>query len=328
MDGLWVPVCTSIREHPKLIRLANMLRVHKVQALGHLVALWTWAQMFATDGDLSNYTADEIAAGAWWDGEPEVFVNALKTAGFLDADGKLHDWVEYGGKLHEQREKTRERVARYRARKEPDNHDGCNGYVTVTSPLRNTNVTGQNRIEKNRIEENRIHQCGAADAAPGAASAAPSSSSSSSFPEIDDYAEAIAEYKKLNFDERYTFLARNVKLCESAAEMWRKLDNENREHDLFEEDSAAWSFFYEAANLEEACAAYMRAKNKKQCTIAEREFLNALLASVIDEDIVINAILEAAASTDNVNLKYITAIAKERAGGDWEPVGPLKNGNK
>ena len=325
MDGLWVPVCTSIREHPKLIRLANMLRVHKVQALGHLVALWTWAQMFATDGDLSNYTADEIAAGAWWDGEPEVFVNALKTAGFLDADGKLHDWVEYGGKLHEQREKTRERVARYRARKEPDNHDGCNGCVTVTSPLRNTNVTGQNRIEKNRIEENRIHQCGAADAAPGAASAAPSSSSSSSFPEIDDYAEAIAEYKKLNLDERYTFLARNVKLCESAAEMWRKLESAKRDQELFYEDDDAWSFFCEAANLEEACAAYMRATNKKQCTIAEREYLNAIIASIRTPELdIIDCIVEAAASTDNVNLKYIAAIARKRADVDWEPVGPLR----
>jgi hypothetical protein len=103
----------------------------------------------------------------------------------------------------------------------------------------------------------------------------------------------------------------------------------SNKYELFEEDMKLDRFFDEAAELEEACAAYLRATNKKRCTIAEREYLNAMLNSIADADIVLDAITEAAASTDNVNLKYIAAIARERAGvrlGAGRPATPQRIG--
>ena len=41
---------------------------------------------------------------------------ALRTSGFVDADGRLHDWGDYTGRLIDQRAANRERQRRRRAR--------------------------------------------------------------------------------------------------------------------------------------------------------------------------------------------------------------------
>ena len=66
-------------DHPKTTRLARLLGVSQIAALGHLHALWSWAARFAEDGDLSRYDAGEIAAGARWEGRVD-FVAALTEA--------------------------------------------------------------------------------------------------------------------------------------------------------------------------------------------------------------------------------------------------------
>jgi hypothetical protein len=334
---MWLQVHTSLVHHPKTARLARRLRVPKAQAIGHLVALWLWCLEYAPDGELSKFDVEEIAEAALWEQDAAQFVEALVAAGFLDRNDdvlSVHDWDQYGGKILESRELHRERQARYRQRQRPHNEcDEGDGHVTVTCSSRDRHVTSTcsardalDKIREDKIREEKNRPERAADAAPGAADAAPSSSSSSSslVEEVTKGFETVLEeYKKLKFDEQYKLLARDVELCQRAAARWHKLTYEQQE-ELFDEDINAWAFLCEAAELEQACAVYLRATNKKRCTIAEREYLNAMLNSIADADIVLDAITEAAASTDNVNLKYIAAIARERAGGDWEPVGPLR----
>lgn len=109
----WIESHQSLGRHPKLVRLAGKLRIHKAQAIGHLHYLWWWALDYAPKGNVSAFTPAEISAGAEWPGEPGLFHDALRD-GWIDTDGMIHDWWFYAGKLLEQREKDRERKREYR----------------------------------------------------------------------------------------------------------------------------------------------------------------------------------------------------------------------
>lgn len=123
----WIQVYSNLISHPKTARLADLLKLTSkdtspnVVAAGMLVALWTWAIQNAHTGDLSNCSDRTIADAARFRRKPEVFVAALVDAGWLDADRHLHDWEEYTNQLidriERQKQKTRERVQRYRDKK-------------------------------------------------------------------------------------------------------------------------------------------------------------------------------------------------------------------
>lgn len=99
-DGIqmaWIESHQSLGRHPKLLRLASELRIHKAQAVGHLKYLWWWALDYAPMGDLSAFASAEISSAAEWPGNVNSFHVALKKTGWLDDDGKIHDWDQYAG---------------------------------------------------------------------------------------------------------------------------------------------------------------------------------------------------------------------------------------
>jgi hypothetical protein len=118
---LYIQVDVTLIDHPKIKKLARLLSVPRMTAVGHLVALWSWATQYAPDGDLTNYREEPggIADGAQWDGDAAFFVGALINAkvgnghGFLEdgIDGSLliHDWDQYFGKVVERRAADAER---------------------------------------------------------------------------------------------------------------------------------------------------------------------------------------------------------------------------
>ena len=142
----WIQVYSNLIRHPKVTKLADELGLTSkdagpnVIAAGMLVSLWLWAAQNATDGDLSECTDRAIAEAAEFKRKPSLFVEALICAKLLDKDRKLHDWDEYATLLIEcddqQREKTRQRVAKHRARKkaikETPGNSECNGDGNVT----------------------------------------------------------------------------------------------------------------------------------------------------------------------------------------------------
>ena len=111
---MWIESHQELAHHPKLFRLARHLEISKPCAIGHLHMLWWWTLSYAPDGDTSPWDAAELAAGAGWEGDPALFLAALQRAGFVDDDGTLHDWDQYGGKLLEKRKKEAARKKRAR----------------------------------------------------------------------------------------------------------------------------------------------------------------------------------------------------------------------
>ncbi len=106
----WIESHQDLDDHPKTRKAALILGINVPSVIGHLHILWHWAVSYAPDGDLTDFTLDDIALAARWDGDPEQFVNALLNCrlgagrvGFLERgeDGRLviHDWWEYAGKL-------------------------------------------------------------------------------------------------------------------------------------------------------------------------------------------------------------------------------------
>ena len=105
----WFEFHQSLVTHRKLYALAGKLGVSRPTAAGHLAFLWAWALDNAPTGDLSKVDPHVIKLAADWPKKADVFCTALREAGFLDADGSLHDWWMYAGRLVEQREKDAER---------------------------------------------------------------------------------------------------------------------------------------------------------------------------------------------------------------------------
>jgi hypothetical protein len=129
----WIESHQSLGTHLKLRRLARELRVHRAQAIGHLHFLWWWALDNAPTGDLSALAPAEIAEVAEWPGPGDVFVAALKTCGWLDPDGMIHDWMEYAGFLIQQRAKDRQRKRDARSKPVQQTPDGSPSPVRRTS---------------------------------------------------------------------------------------------------------------------------------------------------------------------------------------------------
>lgn len=175
---MYIELHQSLPRHPKLVRLASRLGVPRVQAAGHLTFLWLWCVDYAPKGDVSKFGAPEIAAGAEWDGDPGSFVAALLETGWLDEDGKVHDWEEYGGKIRASREADaeRKRVSRELKRLESENRrkalsagtppdvaqttpgnasDLDGGPHPGTSAGRLPDVHGMSAVEKSREEKSR-----------------------------------------------------------------------------------------------------------------------------------------------------------------------------
>lgn len=142
----WIQIYSNLISHPKTSRLADILKLASkdttpnVIAAGMLISLWTWAIQNACSGDLSTCSDRAIADAARYRRKPEVFVAALIDAGWIDTDRHLHNWEEYTAllitRMNEQKEKTRQRVKRYRSKKETPNTDKkispCNGHSNVT----------------------------------------------------------------------------------------------------------------------------------------------------------------------------------------------------
>lgn len=136
----WIESHQSLGKHPKLLRLAGNLRIHKAQAIGHLKYLWWWALDYAPKGNLSAFASAEISTASEWSGDVELFVKALKVTGWLDKDGYIHDWHQYAGPCLASRRRQR----KYRRGKKLRNGD-----ITVIATEQNsTRPTVHNRTSK------------------------------------------------------------------------------------------------------------------------------------------------------------------------------------
>lgn len=118
-------VSEDLPNHPKLLRLANELKVWPSTATGLLVCLWSWTMRYREDGDLSDLADPELVLAAGCPkyltrGNSRKFINILVKCRWLDRseDGsklQVHDWQEHQGSLIRERAAHRDRMRAARA---------------------------------------------------------------------------------------------------------------------------------------------------------------------------------------------------------------------
>lgn len=148
---VWIELHQTLPNNKKLLRLKRILKIKTPQAIGHVCLLWLWAVDNAPNGDLSSFSADDIAEVCEFTKDSEIFLKSLIEAGFLDNNLRIHDWDEYTGKLLEkrayQKEQTRLRQQRYRdklkSKKEEQATTTSNASVTHNDCVSNAHNTTQ-----------------------------------------------------------------------------------------------------------------------------------------------------------------------------------------
>ncbi|WP_212939223.1 hypothetical protein [Paenibacillus antibioticophila] len=150
----WIESHQGTDRHPKTRKFCRKLGVSVPTAVGHLHMFWWWAMEFAQDGDVSKFEAEDIADAMEYDGDPDVLMDALIYAGYIDQTetGRvIHDWYDYAGKLIERRKSDALRKANSRRKPAEDNKDSAdspkdvqrttdgNGAESICNPNPNLN---------------------------------------------------------------------------------------------------------------------------------------------------------------------------------------------
>lgn len=141
----WIELHQNLPTNKKTLRLKKILKIKTPQAVGHLCMLWLWALDNAQNGNISEFEAGEIAEIVAYPGDADKFMEALKSSGFVDEDGHIHDWDDYAGKLIEQREVRKEQARirqQNRRKKLSENDESCHAPVTLS----NDGVTRDNGV--------------------------------------------------------------------------------------------------------------------------------------------------------------------------------------
>lgn len=104
----WLPIEQNLSHHPKILRLAGILRQHPRYVVGLMVEVWGWALDSSPDGNIGE-RRDWLAQAVGFQENGTKLLEALQEAGLVDANGHLHGWSEWSGKLAEKRRKDAER---------------------------------------------------------------------------------------------------------------------------------------------------------------------------------------------------------------------------
>jgi hypothetical protein len=155
----WIESHQELARHPKTKRFARAAGISIPESIGYLHLLWWWALDFAQDGNLADYTDEDIADAMLWEGDPKKIVDALISSGFIDATNSgsgraVHDWSDYAGRLISRRDKNRERMQHARS---ADNsvQRTCNAQEAHNNDVRDTcEATVPNRTVPNHTDIN------------------------------------------------------------------------------------------------------------------------------------------------------------------------------
>lgn len=111
----FIAVNPNLQSSLKFKKLLVMLpNVTSCDLTGRLVTLWGAVFNECPDGDTSKWSDEDLEQIVGWQGEPGVFASALRAQKWIDGDGHVHDWREWGGFLYRMREDGTERVRKHR----------------------------------------------------------------------------------------------------------------------------------------------------------------------------------------------------------------------
>ena len=116
----WIESHQALGHHPKTLHLAAELKCSVPAAVGYLHLLWWWALDYAPGGVVEHGARGVAARACYFRGKPDVFWSALMSAGFVDQTGdngavKIHDWMDYAGRLVDKRAANAQRMRDARA---------------------------------------------------------------------------------------------------------------------------------------------------------------------------------------------------------------------
>lgn len=67
------------------------------EALWIPIRLWAYCAENQPDGDISKYTSEQLSMLLGCSSNAQALLGALKSSGFVESDGKIHDWHEHNG---------------------------------------------------------------------------------------------------------------------------------------------------------------------------------------------------------------------------------------
>lgn len=128
----WIEVHQELRSHPKIVRTSARLKKPLAETLGYLVSLWLWACAYARNGDLTNFTSEEISMGCNAPDIKDMKKILIETRWLDEIDSKIliHDWKKHGVRVLEQSKKRMRKSRR----------DNELPKRTVTLPLRDSDA--------------------------------------------------------------------------------------------------------------------------------------------------------------------------------------------
>jgi hypothetical protein len=134
----------KVERHRKTKRLMSIMNWSLDITVGKLHRFWWWALDYAEDGDLSRFTPEELGDSVGLSGDTSSrWVEAMLESGWFDREPyfRIHDWWDYVGAFL--RSKYKRNKEKWEAIRDKclDKKSTCNGYVTVTQPLREGYVT-------------------------------------------------------------------------------------------------------------------------------------------------------------------------------------------
>lgn len=104
--SVWIESHQRLRSEPKVYALAERLGVGLPHAIGILHLLWWLVIDIAEDGDTSGLPSALLRRELHTD-DPAGVMAALRETGFIDPDGKVHNWMDYAGRLINDRNRKR-----------------------------------------------------------------------------------------------------------------------------------------------------------------------------------------------------------------------------
>ena len=86
-------------DHPKTLDFCARLNVSLPTTVGHLEFFWAFTAKKSPQGNIGKWPNGAIARSCHWDGDPDIFVNALVDARYVDASKShrllVHDWKDH-----------------------------------------------------------------------------------------------------------------------------------------------------------------------------------------------------------------------------------------
>lgn len=150
MAGDWIKMTTTLHENPRVVDIAEMLKVDELHVVGMLWRVWAWADTQTISGTGMNITEHRINKMVACDG----FCDALRAVGWLYGEDRALSFTnfdEHNGVTAKKRALGKNRNEKYRKTKGVDCCDamGCeDGDADNVTP-----VTQKVSLEKRREEK-------------------------------------------------------------------------------------------------------------------------------------------------------------------------------